>query len=95
MSTEQLGSLILTGITLGAVYAIMAVGLSFIYGITKIFNYAQGAFYTWAGYIAWMLSVKYFQLPYPAVVIITVVIMFFWGFAYEKLLMYPLRRLRD
>jgi len=95
MSTEQLGSLIITGITLGAVYAIMALGLSFIYGITKIFNYAQGAFYTWAGYIAWMLSVKYFQLPYPAVVIITVVIMFFWGFAYEKLLMYPLRRFRD
>ena len=95
MSTEQLGSLILTGITLGAVYAIMAVGLSFIYGITKIFNYAQGAFYTWAGYIAWMLSVKYFQLPYPAVVIITVVTMFFWGFAYEKLLMRPLRRLKD
>ena len=55
MSVDQAGNLVIIGLTLGAVYAIMALGLSFIYGITKIFNYAHGAFYTWGAYIAWIL----------------------------------------
>jgi len=92
MTADQAGNLVIIGITLGAVYAIMALGLSFIYGVTKIFNYAHGAFFTWGAYIAWMLSAGYAQLPYPAVVIITVIIMFFFGLGYEKALMYPLRR---
>lgn len=91
MTADQAGNLVIIGITLGAVYAIMALGLSFIYGITKIFNYAHGAFYTWGAYIAWLL-LSHTPLPYPAVVIVTVIIMFFFGLAYEKALMYPLRR---
>ena len=91
MTADQAGNLVIIGITLGAVYAIMALGLSFIYGITKIFNYAHGAFYTWGAYIAWMLF-TYTPVPYPAVVVLTVIIMFFFGLAYEKALMYPLRR---
>ena len=91
MTADQAGNLVIIGITLGAVYAIMALGLSFIYGITKIFNYAHGAFYTWGAYIAWML-LNHTPLPYPAVVIVTVIIMFFFGLGYEKALMHPLRR---
>lgn len=92
MAAEQAVNLVIVGITLGAVYAVMALGLSFIYGITKIFNYAHGAFFTWGAYFAWMLSSGYLHLPYPAVVVITVVIMFFFGFGYERAFMYPLRR---
>jgi branched-chain amino acid transport system permease protein len=92
MTAEQAVNLVIIGVTLGAVYAVMALGLSFIYGITKIFNYAQGAFFTWGAYFAYMLSTKYLHLPYPAVVIITVIIMFLFGLGYEKAFMYPLRR---
>ena len=91
MTAEQLGNLLITGVTLGAVYAVMAMGLTFVYGVTKIFNFAQGAFFTWGAYFAWML-LTYAQLPYPAVVIITILIMFFFGWGYEKAIMYPLRR---
>ena len=92
MTAEQAVNLVIIGVTLGAVYAIMALGLSFIYGITKIFNYAHGAFFTWGAYIAWMLSTGYFHLPYAVVVVITVPTMFLFGLGYEKALMYPLRR---
>jgi branched-chain amino acid transport system permease protein len=92
MTAVQAGNLVITGVTLGAVYAVMALGLSFIYGITKIFNYAHGAFFTWGAYIAWMLSTGFLHLPYAAVVIITVISMFLFGLGYEKALMYPLRR---
>lgn len=92
MTAEQAVNLVIIGVTLGAVYAVMALGLSFIYGITKIFNYAHGAFFTWGAYIAWMLSTGYFHLPYAVVVVVTVAIMFLFGLGYEKALMYPLRR---
>ena len=91
MIPEDVGNLLIVGLTLGAMYAIMALGLSFVYGVTKIFNYAQGAFFTWAGYIAWML-LRFFDLNYAAVIIITVSVMFLFGLGYEKALMYPLRR---
>lgn len=92
MTAQQAGNLVITGVTLGSVYAVMALGLSFIYGITKIFNYAHGAFFTWGAYIAWTLSTGYLHLPYAVVVIITVMGMFLFGLVYEKALMYPLRR---
>jgi len=92
MTAEQLGNLLITGVTLGAVYAVMALGLTFVYGVTRIFNYAQGAFFTWGAYIAWMLSSGYLHLPYAAAVIITILIMFFFGLGYERAIMYPLRR---
>jgi branched-chain amino acid transport system permease protein len=91
MIAEQIGNLLLIGITFGATYTIMTLGLSFIYGVTKMFNYAHGAFYIWAGYIAWML-LTYFDLNYTAVAIIIVPVMFLFGLAFEKALMYPLRR---
>lgn len=91
MIPEYVGDLLIVGVTLGATYAIMALGLSFVYGVTKIFNYAQGAFFTWAGYIAWML-LRFFDLNYAIVVIITVPVMFLFGLGYEKAFMYPLRR---
>ena len=92
MTAEQAVNLVIVGVTLGAVYAVMALGLSFIYGITKIFNYAHGAFFTWGAYFAWILSSGYLHLPYPVVVILTVIIMFFFGFGYERAFMRPLRR---
>jgi len=92
MIVEQIGNLLIVGVTLGAVYAIMAMGLTFVYGVTKVFNYAQGAFFTWGAYIAFMLSTEYLHLPYAAVAILTVIIMFLFGLGYEKVLIYPLRR---
>ena len=95
MTSEQVANLLLAGITLGAVYSIMALGLTFIYSVTKIFNYAQGAFFTWAGYIAWVFSGGYVQLNYIVAIIITIAIMFLFGIGFEKALMYPIRRFRD
>jgi len=39
MSSELLIDMIITGIMLGGIYTLMAMGLTFVYGISKIFNY--------------------------------------------------------
>lgn len=92
MIGNQIVSLLLSGLALGAVYAMMAIGLSFVYGITHVLNYAQGAMFTWSAYTAWVLSAGYLHLPYPLVVVITIPTMMVFGFVFEKALIAPLRR---
>jgi branched-chain amino acid transport system permease protein len=88
---DEIVTLLIIGVTFGAIYATMTLGLSFICGVTRMFNYAHGAFYIWAAYIAWVL-LTYINLNYAAVAIIIVPVMFLFGLAFEKALMYPLRR---
>ena len=51
MSTIVL--LTLTGLALAAMYFLLAAGLSLIFGMMDVLNFAHGAFFTWGAYIAW------------------------------------------
>lgn len=86
-------NLFLAGVTLGTVYLLMAMGLTLVYGVTKVFNYAQGSFFTWGGYIAWILSVGILGWNYYLAIPITLVLMFLFGVIFEKAIVLPLRRL--
>lgn len=44
MSLDQLGQLLVTGLTLGSIYALVALGFVAIYTVTGIINFAQGEF---------------------------------------------------
>jgi branched-chain amino acid transport system permease protein len=92
MSLETGVNLLTAGITLGAVYLLMAMGLTLVYGVSKVFNYAQGAFFSWGGYLAWYLSIGALKWNYAAVIAITIVLMFLFGMAFEKAVIFPLRR---
>lgn len=71
MSPEQLLQYILAGITIGSIYAIVAIGYNIIYNTTGIINFAQGEFLMLGGMIAYTL-LGYF--PLPAAVILSVII---------------------
>jgi branched-chain amino acid transport system permease protein len=46
-----------TGLALGAVYVLLAVGLSLIFGMLTVVNFAHGAFFMLGGYVGlWILS---------------------------------------
>ncbi|GAC1576250.1 MAG: branched-chain amino acid ABC transporter permease [Candidatus Elarobacter sp.] len=51
MSTVAL--LLITGIGLGALYFLIAAGLSLIWGLMRVLNFAHGAFFTVAAYLGW------------------------------------------
>ena len=93
MNFETFINLLLAGITLGAVYLLMAMGLTLVYGVTKVFNYAQGSFFTWGGYLAWYLSIGFLGWNYYLVIPLTFVVMFVFGMIFEKAIVLPLRRL--
>jgi len=72
----------------------MALGLTLVYGVTRVFNFAQGSAYVWAGYIAYVLY-NSFQLDYGLVIAITLGSMFGIGLLFERAIMYPLRRFAE
>ncbi|MCA1669900.1 MAG: branched-chain amino acid ABC transporter permease [Thermomicrobia bacterium] len=49
----------LTGLALAAMYFLLASGLSLIFGLMDVLNFAHGAFFTWGAYAAWwVISMK-------------------------------------
>lgn len=91
MSPEQLVAILIVGLRLSAIYSLMAIGFTLVYGVGKVFNYAHGAFFMWGAYIAWFLSAGFLHLSYPIAFIITIPIMFFLGVIFERIVIYPLR----
>jgi branched-chain amino acid transport system permease protein len=47
---------LITGIGLGALYFLVASGLSLIYGLMHVLNFAHGAFLTLSAFIGWMVA---------------------------------------
>lgn len=48
--------LLITGLGLGALYFLIASGLSLIWGLMRVLNFAHGALFTIAAYIAWTVT---------------------------------------
>ena len=53
--------LTITGLGLGAMYFLIASGLSLIYGLMGVLNFAHGAFLTVGSYASWWMSVNVFD----------------------------------
>ncbi len=54
MSTVVL--LLITGLGLGALYFLVASGLSLIYGLMGVLNFAHGSFLTVSAFLAWEVA---------------------------------------
>jgi branched-chain amino acid transport system permease protein len=50
---QTLAQLLVSGIMLGGIYALMSIGLTLIFGVLKIVNFAHGEFLMLAMYAAW------------------------------------------
>jgi branched-chain amino acid transport system permease protein len=48
--------LLLNGIVIGVIYALIAMGLSLIFGVLEIVNFAHGEFYMFGAMLAYFLS---------------------------------------
>jgi len=92
--TDQIIQVLISGIIIGSAYAMMAVGMSLVYGVSKVFNFAYGSFYSMAGYLAWLFLARE-QLGYAATFVIVIPALFLIGMAIEKLTIRPLRIHRD
>jgi branched-chain amino acid transport system permease protein len=80
--------LVLSGILLGSVYALMSIGLTLIFGVLHVVNFAHGEFLMIAMYGAWALTHLFGLNPYVATVAI-VPAMFLFGAAVYWLIINP------
>jgi branched-chain amino acid transport system permease protein len=84
VSTEQLAQYIVSGVTLGSVYAIVAIGFTIIFNVTGIINFAQGEFVMLGGMISYSLMVGT-PLPMPLVFLIAIAATAGVGFLLDRL----------
>ena len=76
---------VLNGLTTGAVYALVALGLTLIYGVLHIINFAHGASLMVALYAVWLLHARAGIDPYLALPLV-VAAMFAFGYALQRLI---------
>jgi branched-chain amino acid transport system permease protein len=81
--------LLINGLIIGVFYALMAIGLSLIFGILKIVNFAHGEFYMLGAYAYTLSALKLDISPWLALPVAFAVGALV-GLAVERLLMRPL-----
>jgi neutral amino acid transport system permease protein len=80
----------LNGLSLGAIYALGAVGLTLVYGILKLVNFAHGDFLTFGAYMAYLVNVTW-GAPLVVAVFWAMVATALLGLLFERLLWGPMR----
>jgi branched-chain amino acid transport system permease protein len=58
MSADQFVQYIISGVTQGSIYALVALGFTIIYAVTKIINFAQGEFVMLGGMMSFVLAAQ-------------------------------------
>ena len=63
--TSQIIQYVLSGLTVGCIFALIALGFNIIYNVTEVINFAQGEFAVWGGLVMVLLIQT---LPLPLIV---------------------------
>ncbi|MCI6704048.1 MAG: branched-chain amino acid ABC transporter permease [Erysipelotrichaceae bacterium] len=84
-------SYLISGLSLGSVYAIIALGYTMVYGIAKMLNFAHGDIIMIGAYVAFF-ALTYFHLPFPVAVLVSIAVCTVLGVVIERLAYKPLRQ---
>ena len=88
--SDQIVQYLFTGITVGSIYALIALGFNIIYNATEVINLAQGEFVMLGGLIM-VFFTTVLKLPLVAGFVFTVFIVTAVGALLERLTIYPLK----
>ncbi len=86
----QIAQFLASGISLGAIYALVAVGFTIIYNATGVINFAQGEFVMLGGLFAATATAA--GLPLPLAILLAVLAVTAVGILFERAVIHPLRR---
>jgi branched-chain amino acid transport system permease protein len=67
---EYLGNLLINGLIIGAIYALMALGLTLIFSVLGIVSFAHGEFYMIGGFLTYFLLEYLTPLPWVAAILL-------------------------
>jgi branched-chain amino acid transport system permease protein len=82
---------VINGLLTGAVYALIALGLTLVYGVLHIINFAHGALLTCAMFAVWVAQGVFGIDPYLAIPLLSV-LFFAAGYGLQRLVIGPASR---
>ncbi|MDP5022346.1 MAG: branched-chain amino acid ABC transporter permease, partial [Burkholderiaceae bacterium] len=80
--------IIVNGLYLGAQYALIALGLTLIFSLMNVLNFAHGQMYVLGGFVTYM-AVAQFKLPFVIGLVLSAVVLAVVGGLVEKYLFRP------
>jgi branched-chain amino acid transport system permease protein len=81
---------LINGIQIGFLYVLMALGLTLIFGIMHMINFAHGQLYMLGGFFLWWLFAIH-HVNYVLAILLSVIIVAAIGFIVERFLLRPIR----
>ncbi len=89
--TQQFLQQLINGVSLGSIYALIALGYTMVYGIIKLINFAHGDIYMVGAYVAFFATTTLKLSFFPAL-IMSMVVAAIVGMTIERLAYRPLRK---
>jgi len=89
MDATYVTQVLLNGLVLGMIYILLALGLTMIFGIGRVFNFAHGEFFMLGGVATYYL----FQVngvPYILTLILSIMMLALLGYLIERIIFRPL-----
>jgi len=80
---------LIDGVLMGLLYSLVALGLSLVFGLMDIINFAHGDFVMIAAYTTWIVAMMFYVDP-SVTAIITVPLFFVVGLAIYKIIIEPI-----
>jgi branched-chain amino acid transport system permease protein len=85
---------LLNGLSVGLVYALVAIGFTLIFGVLNVVNFAHGDIYMLGAY-AGLVAIATFAPPFAVVLLLVAAAGALLGFGLERIAFKPFRRFRD
>lgn len=82
---------LLNGLSNGSIYSLVALGLTMVFGILHVPNFAHGAFYMIGAYVT-LTVMALFGIPYWIAMVISMLVIAFLAIMTERLIFNPLRK---
>jgi branched-chain amino acid transport system permease protein len=86
---ENLLNAILSGLISGSLYAIMALGLSILYGVSRVFNFGHGTVALLGAYLTWWMLTT-LGMGFAISAILSSIALYFFGLAMYRYAIKPL-----
>ena len=80
----------LNGLTLGSLYALIAIGYTMVYGILRLINFAHGEIFMLGAYFVFW-AVTLFHLPWPLAIVGAILVTASVGVFFDRVAYRPLR----
>jgi len=90
MNVEQFIQHALNSLTLGSLYALIAIGYTMVYGILRLINFAHSEIFMLGAYFVFW-GVTLFALPWPVAIVLSIAVTAATGILVDRIAYRPLR----